>query len=56
MEYETLYETYKPLLISVAYRMVGTLADAEDLVHDVFVNIQRNDVGLIRHRRLISSS
>jgi RNA polymerase sigma-70 factor, ECF subfamily len=49
MEYETLYETYKPLLISVAYRMVGTLADAEDLVHDVFVNIQRNDVGLIRH-------
>ncbi|TDF98287.1 RNA polymerase sigma-70 factor [Paenibacillus piri] len=41
MELETMYTEYKPLLISIAYRMLGSLSDAEDMVQDVFVSMQR---------------
>ncbi|MBS4202166.1 RNA polymerase sigma-70 factor [Bacillus sp. FJAT-49732] len=37
METEQLYETYKPLLFSIAYRMTGSVADAEDLVQEAFL-------------------
>ncbi|MBS4219613.1 RNA polymerase sigma-70 factor [Bacillus sp. FJAT-49711] len=37
METEQLYETYKPLLFSIAYRMMGSVSDAEDLVQEAFL-------------------
>lgn len=40
MELDALYKTYQPFLFSIAYRMVGTAADAEDIVHDVFLNLK----------------
>ncbi|MGN7942264.1 RNA polymerase sigma-70 factor [Virgibacillus sp. 6R] len=40
MELDALYKTYQPFLFSIAYRMVGTVADAEDIVHDVFLNLK----------------
>lgn len=39
MDTQQLYVTYKPLLFSIAYRMLGTVADAEDLVQDTFLSI-----------------
>ncbi len=36
-----LYNAYKPLLFSIAYRLLGSVMDAEDLVHDVFVDWER---------------
>lgn len=30
------YHTYKPYLTSIAYRMLGSLTDAEDIVQDIF--------------------
>jgi RNA polymerase sigma-70 factor, ECF subfamily len=36
-----LYTTYKPLLFSLAYRMVGTITDAEDMVQDTFLSLER---------------
>ncbi|WP_248925248.1 RNA polymerase sigma-70 factor [Paenibacillus hamazuiensis] len=36
MDVETLYREYKGVLFSVAYRMLGTAADAEDIVQDLF--------------------
>ncbi|KAB8137746.1 RNA polymerase sigma-70 factor [Gracilibacillus oryzae] len=35
-----LYEEYKALLFTVAYRMLGSIKDAEDIVHDVFIQLE----------------
>lgn len=40
MDQDTLYRTYKPLLLSVAYRMLGSVTEAEDAVQDVFFTIR----------------
>lgn len=39
MEWELLYREYKPLLFSVAYRLLGSAADAEDMVQDTFAAV-----------------
>jgi RNA polymerase sigma-70 factor, ECF subfamily len=39
MELQELYSTYHPLLFSIAYRMLGTVSDAEDIVHDVYLQV-----------------
>src|SRR5215475_2212451 len=33
---------YRPLLLSIAYRMLGTFADAEDILQDTFVRWQQS--------------
>jgi len=38
---EQLYREYKPLLASIAYRMLGSMSEAEDAVQDVFVSISK---------------
>lgn len=43
LEVEQLYRKYKPLLTSIAYRMLGSLSEAEDAVHDVFVSVSKLD-------------
>jgi len=37
LETEQLYQTYKPLLFSIAYQMTGSVVDAEDLVQEAFL-------------------
>lgn len=39
MELQGLYSQFRPLLFSIAYRMLGTVSDAEDIVHDVYVQV-----------------
>lgn len=41
MELDSVYRSYKPLLLSIAYRMLGSVADAEDLVQDTFLTAQQ---------------
>jgi len=41
--YAELYTEYKDYLVAVAYRMLGSVADAEDVVHDLFLNISSRD-------------
>lgn len=41
MELEAAYQTYRPLLQSIAYRMIGSVTEAEDIVHDLFLNYNR---------------
>ncbi|AFH59506.1 RNA polymerase sigma-70 factor [Paenibacillus caseinilyticus] len=36
---EQAYTTYKPLLFSLAYRMLGSVMDAEDIVQDAFLSL-----------------
>ncbi len=35
------FNEYRPLLTSIAYRMLGSLADAEDMVQDAFIRWQQ---------------
>lgn len=34
---ETLYQAYQPLLFSLAYRMLGSVMDSEDIVQEAFI-------------------
>jgi RNA polymerase sigma factor (sigma-70 family) len=38
---EELYREYRPLLLSLAYRMLGSMSEAEDAVQDVFVSVSK---------------
>src|SRR5262249_59659495 len=42
------FEQHRALLFSVAYRMLGTVADAEDTVQDAFIRWQRASEADIR--------
>ncbi|MBP1989387.1 RNA polymerase sigma-70 factor [Paenibacillus eucommiae] len=44
MELDSAYMSYRPLLLSIAYRMLGSVSDAEDLVQDVFVIARKWEV------------
>lgn len=41
LQVEQLYREYKPLLTSIAYRMLGSMNEAEDAVQDVFVAVSK---------------
>lgn len=36
---QVLYEQYKKLLFKLAYQLLGSVSDAEDVVHDVFIKL-----------------
>ncbi|WP_182914429.1 RNA polymerase sigma-70 factor [Paenibacillus sp. 1011MAR3C5] len=45
------YEAYRPLLLSLAYRMLGSVSDAEDIVQEVFLDYYQLDHKGIRHEK-----
>lgn len=40
---EQFYQEYKPLLFSIAYRMMGTITEAEDIIHDVILDFEKTN-------------
>ena len=48
MDHLTTFDQYRPLLFSIAYRMLGSVADAEDLVQEAFLRWRRVDLSLIK--------
>ncbi|MFK7691987.1 RNA polymerase sigma factor SigJ [Paenibacillus sp. HJGM_3] len=48
---DEIYREYRGLLISVAYRMTGSMAEAEDIVQDLFVRLAETDLSGIREMR-----
>ncbi len=47
----TIFEATRPLLVGLAYRMLGSLADAQDIVQDVYLDWQRVEHDTIREPR-----
>lgn len=45
---EEIYITYKPLLFSLAYRMLGSVGLAEDIVHEAFISLNKISQDQIR--------
>ncbi|GKU76968.1 RNA polymerase sigma-70 factor [Paenibacillus sp. L3-i20] len=45
------YETYRPLLFSLAYRMLGSVSDAEDIIQDVFLDYYQLESHSILHEK-----
>jgi len=48
---EDVYREYKPLLFSIAYRMLGTVSEAEDLVQETFLSLAQGDSGDIHQMK-----
>lgn len=41
------FETHRSMLFGIAYRMLGTVADAEDLVHETYLRAHQQEPGSI---------
>jgi RNA polymerase sigma-70 factor (TIGR02957 family) len=48
-EAEQLYTDYKPLLFSLAYRMLGSVMDAEDIVQEVFLTLNESTLADVQN-------
>ncbi|MEH7110244.1 RNA polymerase sigma-70 factor [Bacillus sp. JJ1764] len=51
MELQELYSQYHPLLFSIAYRMLGTVSEAEDIVQDVYVLASEKSLEHIENKK-----
>ena len=45
------FETHRPLLFSIAYRMLGSAADAEDVVQDAWLRARKDEQADVRSAR-----
>lgn len=48
---EQLYSLYKPLLFSLAYRMLGSVMDAEDIVQETFLTLYKSNSDHIQNMK-----
>jgi RNA polymerase sigma-70 factor (ECF subfamily) len=45
------FEEHRPHLLAVAYRMLGSLAEADDAVQEAWLRMDRTDIGDVRNPR-----
>src|SRR6185437_14744886 len=48
---EATFEPYRPLLFSIAYRMLGSTSEAEDVVQDAWVRARQDQHGEVQSAR-----
>jgi len=51
-----LFETQRPLLFSIAYRMLGSASDAEDVVQDAWVRFHGVAAGEVRSPKALAAT
>jgi RNA polymerase sigma-70 factor, ECF subfamily len=49
------HEELRPLLFSLAYRMVGSVAEAEDLVQEAFLRLHRTDEAVVSPKAFLTT-
>src|SRR3954468_18110685 len=53
---EDVFNTDRPLLFSIAYRMLGSASDAEDVLQDAWLRYRRGDRSTIRSPRAFATT
>ena len=48
---ETAFEAHRPLLFSIAYRMLGSASEAEDVVQDAWLRARQDEQADVRSAR-----
>jgi len=48
---EAAFETHRPLLFSIAYRMLGSASDAEDVLQDAWLRVRQDEHAEVRFPR-----
>src|SRR5262245_28673734 len=51
-----IFESHRPLLFSIAYRMLGSASDAEDVVQDAWLRYRGADAGEIRSPKAFATT
>jgi RNA polymerase sigma-70 factor, ECF subfamily len=51
MTFDRVYREYRTLLLTVAYRMIGSFSESEDIVQDVFLHLSETDICAIQHMK-----
>src|SRR4051812_40198908 len=46
-----IFEEFRPLLFGIAYRMLGSVVDAEDMVQDTYLRWRKTAIGTIQSPR-----
>ncbi len=53
---DEIFQAHRPALTGLAYRMTGSVADAEDIVQDAYLRWQRADASSVRNPRAFLST
>lgn len=51
LQSEQLFTDHRPLLFSLAYRMLGSVQDAEDIIQDVFIALNDKEIEHIQNQK-----
>src|SRR5215470_4363336 len=52
----TQFEAYRPLMFSIAYRMLGSVTEAEDIVQEAYLRYQATPTGeIVSHKAFLST-
>src|SRR5215472_17894152 len=54
--YDDVFHTYRPLLFSIAYRMLGSASDAEDVLQDAWLRFRGVDRTAIRSPKAFATT
>ncbi|SFQ23115.1 RNA polymerase sigma-70 factor [Salibacterium halotolerans] len=49
--FETWYKMYQPYVFAIAYRMLGSITEAEDIIQDIFMDLHERDTSCVHNMK-----